>query len=109
MVTQPEGLEGDPVTIARLEARVTALEDALVRRSRELRALQRHLCPRDLTILQRLRSGLCPVPRGPFDPELWDESTSLHPADVADTLRHLWDSLAVDQACVLDGDGDQPR
>lgn len=97
------------MTIARLEARVTALEDALVRRSRELRALQRHLCPRDLTILQRLRSGLCPIPRGPFDPELWDESTSLYPADVANTLRLLWDSLAVDQACDLDGDGDQPR
>jgi hypothetical protein len=109
MVTIEEDSEGDRLTIARLEGRVAALEAALALRSRELRTLQRHLCPRDLTILSRLASGLCPVPSGPFEPELWDESTHLHSADVSETLRHLWSSLAVDHDSPPDRDGDEPR
>jgi hypothetical protein len=97
------------LTIAELEARVAALEDALATRSRKLRILQRHLCPRDLAILGRIASGLPPIPRGPFEPELWEESTLLRPADVPVTLRHLWDSLEVDHGSVLDGDGDERR
>ena len=80
--------------IARLEGRVSALEAALERRSRQLRQLQRHLGGRELAVLTRLESGLPPLPAGPFEPDLWRETTALTTADVAATLRDLWRSLA---------------
>jgi hypothetical protein len=88
----------DRLTIARLEARVTALEEALERRSRELRALQRHLCPADLAILVRIVNGLPALPSHAFEPELWDEGSATRPADVEDTLGALWASLAPDSS-----------
>lgn len=80
--------------IARLEGRVSALEAALERRSRQLRQLQRHLGGRELAVLTRLESGLPPLPAGPFEPDLWRETTALTTADVTATLRDLWRSLA---------------
>jgi hypothetical protein len=79
--------------IAELEAQVQTLESALVRRSRELRALQGHLCPRDLTNLSRLLSGLPLLSRGAYDPELWNETTTFTAAEVDETLDDLWRSL----------------
>ncbi|HXU29892.1 MAG TPA: hypothetical protein VN851_04875 [Thermoanaerobaculia bacterium] len=79
--------------IARLEARVAALEEALVRRSRELRELQRHLPSRELLNLSRLAGGLPPVPTGRYDLEVWRETTALTSASVEETLRDLWQSL----------------
>lgn len=85
---------GDPRrTIARLEARVAALEEALAARSRELRLLQQHACPRDLVLLARLRAGLPPLPRGAYEPGFWRETTELTEADVEETLRDLWSSV----------------
>jgi len=81
--------------IAELEAQVAELEATLHRRSRELRQLQRHLCPRDLTILARLAAGLPAIPpRRAFDLELWAEDHDLQAADVGETLREVWTSLA---------------
>lgn len=80
--------------IARLEARVAALEGALVRRSAELRELQRHLSSRELLNLSRLAGGLPPVPRGRYDLEVWSETTALTTANVEETLLDLWQSLA---------------
>jgi hypothetical protein len=80
-------------TIARLQARVEALEAALEERSREMRLLQRHLCARDLVVLSRLRSGLPPLPRGAYDPAFWRETTHFTPADVEETLEDLWSSV----------------
>ena len=46
--------------IARLEGRIAALENALDRRSRELRLLQATLCPADLVQLARMATDLGP-------------------------------------------------
>lgn len=80
-------------TIARLQARVEGLEVALEERSREIRLLQRYLCPRDLILLSRLRSGLPPLPRGAYEPSFWRETTEFTPADVEETLEDLWISV----------------
>ncbi|MCP4659874.1 MAG: hypothetical protein GY856_31105 [bacterium] len=81
--------------LAYLEARVEALEAALAARSRQLRQLQEHLLPEDLLLLSRLANGLPPLPRQAYDLSLWTETTEMTPADVEDTLRDLWRSLAV--------------
>ncbi len=88
--------------IARLEARVAALEAALEARSRELRLVQRHCCPRDLALIARIRSGLPPLSRWAFEPALWQETTELTPAEVEPVLQDLWRSL---RPLELDGDG----
>jgi hypothetical protein len=80
-------------TIARLEARVEALEAALERRSRELRLIQRHVCKRDLILISRLLAGLPPLPFGAYEPEFWQETTALKAAEVEETLTDLWRSL----------------
>jgi hypothetical protein len=87
----------DRLAIARLEARVATLEEALIRRSRELRALQRHLCAGDLAMLVRIVHGLPTSVVTAFDVELWHETTDLTPGDVEETLRDLWASLAPEQ------------
>ena len=78
---------------ARLQARVTALEALLERRSRELRRIQKHVCHRDLLIISRVCAGLTPLPFGAFDPDFWQETSALTPAEVEPTLEALWDSL----------------
>jgi hypothetical protein len=79
--------------VARLEARVAALEAALERRSRELRRCQAALPPRELVALSRRLAGLPPRPVSPYDPEGWRETTELTPAEVQETLEDLWRSL----------------
>lgn len=79
--------------IARLEGRIAALEDALDRRSRELRLLQAALSPADLVQLSRLADGLAPLPRIAHQPEYWSETTVISPADLESTLEDLWLSL----------------
>jgi hypothetical protein len=79
--------------IARLEGRISALEEALDRRSRELRLLQGALCPRDLVQLARIADGLPPLPRIAHRPEYWTETTVIAPADLESTLEDLWVSL----------------
>lgn len=79
--------------IARLEGRIAALEDALERRSREMRLLQASLCPTDLVQLARICDGLSPLPRIACQPEYWSETTLIAPAEVEATLEDLWASL----------------
>jgi hypothetical protein len=79
--------------VARLTARVAALETALERRSAELRQLQAALPPRELVALSRRLAGLSPSPVSPYDPEGWRETTELTAADVEETLADLWRSL----------------
>jgi hypothetical protein len=81
---------------------VEALEEALRQRSSELRTLQRHLCPPDLAILGRIAAGQPPLPGGPFEPELWEDGVALRAADVEETLRDLWASLAPSTAADVD-------
>ena len=78
--------------LARLRSRVNALESALVRRSKELRAIQRCVCERDLIIIARVVSGLRPLATGPFDIASWSETPLLEPADIEQTLTDLWNS-----------------
>lgn len=79
--------------VARLEARVAALEAALEARSRELRLIQRHCCPRDLDLIARVRAGLPPLKGYVYSPDLWRETTELTPAEVEPVLEDLWRSL----------------
>jgi hypothetical protein len=81
--------------MARLRARVAALEAALERRSRETRLIQRHVCSRDLVLISRVSAGL-PLAKGAYDPMLWIETTEVTEADIQDTLEDLW--LAVTPA-----------
>lgn len=95
MKVVPEMTEAEAQrTIARLEARVAALEAALERRSRELRLIQRHVCKRDLILISRLMAGLPPLPFGAYEPAFWQETTALTQAEVEATLTDLWRSLA---------------
>jgi hypothetical protein len=83
----------DPKTrIASLEARVEGLEAALERRSRELRLIQKHLCPRDLVVVSRVSAGL-PLAKGAYDPLLWIETTEVTEADIQETLEDLWTAV----------------
>ena len=84
---------GESAAVARLAARVAALEAALVRRSRELREVQAALPPRELVALSRRLAGLPPRPVSPYEPEGWRETTELTPAEVEETLEDLWRSL----------------
>ncbi len=79
--------------VAFLEARVEVLEEALVRRSRTLRALQREVCATDLLQISRLEAGLPPLPDRAYDLALWTETTRLTAAEVEPTMRDLWRSL----------------
>ncbi len=88
-------------TIARLQSRVAALEAALERRSRELQAIQRQVCRRDLVLIARVVSGLVTPPPAYCEPELWHETTRATAADVEEALTGLWGSLQAERA----GDG----
>ncbi len=86
------GLEAT-LRIARLEARVATLEAVLLRRSNELRELQKLLPSRELLNFSRLADGLPPLPFGSYDLAIWRETTALTAANVPETLRDLWQSL----------------
>ena len=79
--------------IARLAGRVSTLERALERRSRELRLILRQLCARDLVLTARVLAGLSPFPRLAHQPLLWQETAELTPADAEEALDDLWASL----------------
>jgi hypothetical protein len=89
-------------TIARLEAQVAALEAALERRSRELCAIQRAVCTRDLLNISRLQAGLPPLGRRAYDVRHWRETVEVAPAEVEEVLDDLWASVAPGRAA--DGD-----
>ena len=89
MKQEPADLE-----LARLRARVEALESALEARSRELRLIQKHCCARDLSLIARIRAGLPPLARYAFDLDQWRETTELTLAEVEPVMRDLWLSLA---------------
>jgi hypothetical protein len=92
--SDPSAFAEDPrQSIARLEARVAALEKAIERRSRELLDIQRHVCRRDVVVISRIRAGLPPLPYGAYEPAFWHETADLRPADVEETLEDLWSSL----------------
>jgi hypothetical protein len=88
-VTIPEAA----VRIAELEAEAEALREALRRRSRELRLVQRHVAKRDLIVISRLLAGLPPLPEIAYDVDYWQETTALVAVDVEDAMRDLWRSL----------------
>jgi hypothetical protein len=85
MPPSPEQLE-----IARLQARVAALEAAVERRSQVLRRFQELACLRDLAVLGRLEAGLPPLPRFATDLDLWVETVEPVHADVDEILTDLW-------------------
>jgi hypothetical protein len=81
------------LAVARLEARVAALEERLAERSRLLRRLTRALCDRDLVSLARLARGEPPLPgacEGAFGLR---ETMHPEPADIERTMKQLWNSL----------------
>lgn len=81
----------DPAeTIARLEARVAALERRLAERSAALRAVARDACDEDLINLSRAAMGLPPMPRAGFGLRGWKETTTLAASEVESTMRELW-------------------
>jgi len=88
-----EEAEDAAATIARLEARVAALEEKLDARSRTLRALSQELCEEDLIRLSRLASGRAPHPGSDSSLLGFREGTELVPAEVESTLEDLWRSL----------------
>lgn len=91
----PVRIRRDPeLYAAYLEARVAGLEAALARRSEVLRKIQDHLPARELIAVARLVNGLPPLPRYAHDAESWRETTELVQADVEDSLKDLWRSLA---------------
>ena len=77
---------GTELELARLRARVEALEAALARRSRELRRLQNLLCHDDLRALDRMLAGLPPLTAL----DRWRESTELVDCDVEAALAEVW-------------------
>ena len=97
-MSEPHPSREDRWAIARLEARVATLEELLIQRSRELRELQRQLCAGDLARLVRIVHGLPASVDTAFDVELWHETTDLTSAEVEDTLRDLWASLAPERS-----------
>ena len=86
--------------LVELQARVEALEAALVQRSRELRALQRVLGERELGVIARIAAGRWPTSledaNNPFEVETWRERATLQKAEVRQVLTKLWRVVARD-------------
>ncbi len=80
----------DDLKIAELEARVDALEEAVRKRSRELRLIQKHACSTDLVLIHRITTGLPPLPQFAYELSRWNESTTLSTTDVKKALTDLW-------------------
>lgn len=79
--------------VEQLQARVAALEEALERRSRELRLIQQSVCARDLGSISRILAGQPPLSHGAYEPGFWRETVELTEADVEETLEALWSSV----------------
>ena len=90
MVRSPEDAEA---AVARLEARVAALEEELERRSRVLRAITREVCERDRIVMTRVAAGRAPHPGADYSLLGFRETTELEPAEVSATLEELWEAL----------------
>jgi hypothetical protein len=85
----------DPAaTIARLEARVAALERVVADRSRLLRQLTRVVCDEDVMNISRLAAGQPPIPRPGFGLRGWRETTAPKMGDVDKTMAELWRAAA---------------
>lgn len=80
-------------TIARLEARVAALENKLAERSAWIRAWARDARDEDLVKLCRAALGMPPIPRAGLGLRGWGETTELSAGDVEATMTELWRSL----------------
>jgi|EndophyteCoNSPM_1038545.scaffolds.fasta_scaffold11070_2 hypothetical protein len=80
-------------TIARLEARVAALESKLAERSAWIRAWARDARDEDLVKLCRAALGMPPIPRAGMGLRGWGETTELSAGEVEPTMAELWRSL----------------
>lgn len=80
----------EDLRIAELEARVDALEEAVRKRSRELRLIQRHACSTDLVLIHRVTTGLPPLPQFAYELSRWNESTTLATSEVEKAITDLW-------------------
>jgi hypothetical protein len=80
-------------TIARLEARVAALESKLAERSAWIRAWARDARDEDLVRLCRAALGMPPIPRAGMGLRGWGETTALSAGEVEPTMAELWRSL----------------
>lgn len=78
-------LIGVDYELARLRARISALEARLARRSNELRVIQSYVCHRDLIVIARVSSG------GPFSIDDWVETFQPSAADLEETMAELWE------------------
>lgn len=87
-MSSPEKLK-----IAELEARVATLEEALVKRSRQLRLIQKYACSTDLVLIHRVSCGLPPLPQYAYELSRWTETTDLNPSEVEKALTDLWDYI----------------
>ena len=96
MTTQPK--ISDRLKIAELEARVAALEQALEKRSRELRLIQKFACSTDLVLIHRVSCGLPPLPQYAYELSRWTETTNLTPSDVEKALTDLWTYVGMAEA-----------
>lgn len=90
MVAAPERAAYE---IARLEARVIALETKLAERSAWIRAWARDARHEDLVKLCRAVLGLPPIPRAGLGLRGWGETTELTAGEVEPTMAELWRSL----------------
>lgn len=88
-----EETEKAAFTIARLEARVAALEKKLGERSAWIRAWARDARDEDLVKLCRAALGLPPIPRAGLGLRGWGETTELAAGEVEPTMAELWRSL----------------
>ena len=86
-------MQADEGLVEQLQARVAVLEEALERRSRELRLIQQSVCAHDLESISRILAGRPPLSRNAYEPGFWRETTELTEADVEETLADLWSSL----------------
>lgn len=90
MVEKPDAAA---YTIARLEARVAALESKLAERSAWIRAWARDARDEDLVKLCRAALGMPPIPRAGMGLRGWGETTELSAGEVEPTMAELWRSL----------------
>lgn len=80
-------------TVARLEARVAALEEKLEQRSGFIQAITRELCEADRITMTRVASGRAPNPGADHSLLGFRETTQLEPAEVSATMEELWEAL----------------
>lgn len=85
----------EQLRIAELESRVAALEQALAKRSQELRLIQKHACSTDLVLIHRVSCGLPPLPQYAYELSRWNESPHLNPAEVEKALTDLWSYVSL--------------